>query len=126
MSVTTASTNRSVLNKIVQLYTELFAHDGYGEIRIEMRILKRGQKEVIVHCGKQYRFVVDQMDVKPTANAHTDTSHPLMERRSAVERRQHAAVPRNFKLERRAGGDRRRQSASMRAPLAQHGDALNG
>lgn len=39
---------------------EMLAHDGYGEMKIETRILKRGQKEVIVHFGKQYRFVVDQ------------------------------------------------------------------
>jgi hypothetical protein len=34
-------------------------HDGFGEIRVEVKILKRRQKEVILHCGKQYRFVVD-------------------------------------------------------------------
>jgi hypothetical protein len=45
--------------KISGLYDDLFAHNGYGEIKIEMRILRRGQKEVILHCGKQYRFVVD-------------------------------------------------------------------
>jgi hypothetical protein len=28
-------------------------------MRVELRILKRGQKEVIIHCGKQYRYVVD-------------------------------------------------------------------
>ena len=49
----------NVLSNLVQLYEELFEHDGYGEIRVEVRILKRGQKEVILHCGKQYRFVVD-------------------------------------------------------------------
>lgn len=48
-----------VLAKIGQLYGDLFEHDGYGDIRIEMKILRRGQKEVIVHCGKQYRYVVD-------------------------------------------------------------------
>lgn len=46
------------------LYDELFAHDGYAELRVEIRILKRGQKEVILHCGKQYRYVVDY---RPTA-----------------------------------------------------------
>lgn len=37
---------------------EMLSHDGYGELKVETRILKRGQKEVIVHFGKQYRFVV--------------------------------------------------------------------
>lgn len=41
------------------LYNMLAEHDGYGEMSIDFRILKRGQKEIIIHCGKQYRYVVD-------------------------------------------------------------------
>lgn len=55
----TQSTHGDVLGKLQDLYQEVFAHDGYGDIRVEMRILRRGQKEVIIHCGKQYRYVVD-------------------------------------------------------------------
>jgi hypothetical protein len=44
---------------IEKLFDECLLHDGYASIRVEMRILKRGQKEVIVDCGKQYRFVLD-------------------------------------------------------------------
>ncbi|MDR1728109.1 MAG: hypothetical protein LBT74_09360 [Acidobacteriota bacterium] len=53
------ATNRDVLEMFSRLYQEVFEHDGYGNIQVEMRILHRGQKEVIIHCGKQYRFVVD-------------------------------------------------------------------
>lgn len=53
------ATNQDVLGLFAKLYHEVFSHDGYGEIRLEMRILRRGQKEVIIHCGKQYRFVLD-------------------------------------------------------------------
>ncbi len=48
-----------ILGQIANLYTELFNHDGYGDFKVEMRILRRGQKEIIIHCGKQYRYVVD-------------------------------------------------------------------
>ena len=51
--------NQEILEKLQQLYHEIFAHNGYGDLRVEMRILRRGQKEVIIHCGKQYRYVVD-------------------------------------------------------------------
>jgi hypothetical protein len=51
--------NAAVKARMLALYDELFAHDGYGTLRVELRILRRGQKEVIVDCGKQYRFVVD-------------------------------------------------------------------
>ncbi len=53
------STNQDVIERFTELYNEVFTHDGYGDIRLEMKILRRGQKEVIIHCGKQYRFVVD-------------------------------------------------------------------
>ena len=53
------STNKAIKARLLKLYDEIFAHDGYGEIKVDMRILRRGQKEVIIHCGKQYRFVVD-------------------------------------------------------------------
>ncbi|MDO8940512.1 MAG: hypothetical protein Q7U98_15260 [Methylicorpusculum sp.] len=45
--------------KLSSLFDELFTHEGYADLRVEMRILKRGQKEVILHCGKQYRYVTD-------------------------------------------------------------------
>ena len=58
-SVLTKSTNQDVVSKLGELYREVFDHDGYGDMRIEIRILRRHQKEVIIHCGKQYRFIVD-------------------------------------------------------------------
>lgn len=45
--------------RLLQLLDEVIAHDGYGSIKVDVRLLKKGQKEVIVDCGKQYRFVVD-------------------------------------------------------------------
>jgi hypothetical protein len=53
------ATNEQVLGKVGELYDALFRHDGFGEMRIEMRILKKRQKEIILHCGRQYRYVVD-------------------------------------------------------------------
>ncbi|AFL72264.1 hypothetical protein [Thiocystis violascens] len=53
------NTHEEVLAKVSDLYADLTDHDGYGELRIEVRLLKRGQKEVIVHCGKQYRYIVN-------------------------------------------------------------------
>ena len=50
----------SLKDKLLLLLDDIIDHDGFGEIRIEVNILKRQQKEVILHCGKQYRFVVDR------------------------------------------------------------------
>lgn len=49
----------SAKQKLLELFDDVLAHDGFGEIRVETKILKRQQKEIILHCGKQYRFVVD-------------------------------------------------------------------
>ena len=51
--------NQDVKEKMLQLYDDLFRHDGYGEMKVEMRFLKRSRKEIIIHCGKEYRFVVE-------------------------------------------------------------------
>lgn len=59
VAIQTAAGNRQVLAKFHELYAEAIAHDGFAEIRVEIRILRKGQKEVILHCGKQYRYVVD-------------------------------------------------------------------
>ena len=55
----TTAASGPVLTKLNDLNNEALAHDGIAEIRVEIRILRRGQKEVILHCGKQYRYVVD-------------------------------------------------------------------
>lgn len=51
--------HEEVKKRINALYNMLVAHDGYGEMRVDFKILKKGQKEIVVHCGKQYRYVVD-------------------------------------------------------------------
>jgi len=53
------TSNAEVLARFEQLYSDLFSHDGYADMRVEMKILRKGQKEVIIHCGRQFRFVVD-------------------------------------------------------------------
>ena len=54
-----ADCHEKVKERINALYNMLVEHDGYGEMHIDFKILKKGQKEIIIHCGKQYRYVVD-------------------------------------------------------------------
>ena len=51
--------NQDVKEKMLQLYDDLFRHDGYGEMEVVMRFIRHNSKEVIIHCGKEYRFVVE-------------------------------------------------------------------
>ncbi len=51
--------HEAIIARIMDLYADLFLHDGFGSIRIEMRFLKKGQKEIIISSGKDFRFVVD-------------------------------------------------------------------
>lgn len=55
----TPSTPQYVKAMLLTIYDELFEHDGYATLKVEMRILRRGQKEVILDAGKQFRFVVE-------------------------------------------------------------------
>ncbi len=51
--------HEEILMTLGELYKDLFNHDGYGQMQVEIRFLKKKQKEVIIRCGKDYRFVVD-------------------------------------------------------------------
>ncbi len=53
------NSNSEVLAHIGELYGELIERDGFGEVTVVVRILKRGQKEVLVRCTKESRYVVD-------------------------------------------------------------------
>lgn len=48
--------------RIKSILNELCSHDGFGEFKVETKILKRKQKEVIIHYGKQYRYVIDAVE----------------------------------------------------------------
>ena len=48
-----------VVEKLKDLFDDLLGHDGYGRIEVDMKILRKGQKEVVLRCGKEYRYVLD-------------------------------------------------------------------
>lgn len=58
--------------RLLSLLDDVLMHDGYGSIRVDIRLLKKGQKEVILDCGKQYRFVVDVVTSTPDIGAASD------------------------------------------------------
>ena len=68
--ITAAIPVKLLKSKLMDLIDEVLAHDGFSDIRIEVKILKRGQKEVILHCGKQYRFIVANQDSKESINSN--------------------------------------------------------
>ena len=53
------STNQKIIEKVAELYSDLYEHDGFGSMSIDMKILKRKQKEIVLKCGCEYRYVVD-------------------------------------------------------------------
>jgi len=50
---------REMRSTLTAVLDDLLLHDGFGHIEIDMKILKRGQKEVLISCGKEYRFLVN-------------------------------------------------------------------
>jgi|TARA_B110000116_G_scaffold271244_1_gene291454 hypothetical protein len=50
-----------VKKKLIELYEQAVAHDGYSGFKVSVKILKRNQKEVIIDAGPQYRFVIGEV-----------------------------------------------------------------
>ncbi|MEM7012334.1 MAG: hypothetical protein AAF585_12710 [Verrucomicrobiota bacterium] len=50
---------------LMSVVDDVLLHDGFGHIEVDMKILKRGQKEILISCGKEYRFVVNYSSPKP-------------------------------------------------------------
>lgn len=52
--------NVSHVEKVMlKTFQYLMAHNGAGKMEVSVKLLKRGQKEVLIHCGRTYRFVVN-------------------------------------------------------------------
>ena len=49
MNVATQTSSELLKSKLMGMIDDVLIHDGYGDIHIEVKILKRGQKEVILH-----------------------------------------------------------------------------
>jgi hypothetical protein len=52
----------AVKKQILSVLDDAFQHDGFSEFKVEIKILKRQQKEIIVHYGKQHRYVLDYLN----------------------------------------------------------------
>lgn len=61
----TPTTDQALKARLLSLLDDVLMHDGFGSIRVDVRLLKKGQKEVILDCGKQYRFVIDHVVSAP-------------------------------------------------------------
>ncbi len=48
--------------QLLQSFDYLYEFGGFGHLEVDMKILKRGQKEVLIRCGREYRFVLDTND----------------------------------------------------------------
>lgn len=112
--------NQRFLRKFLNLYKDLLAHEGYGDLSINIRLVNNQEKEVRLFCGREYKFRVrtagpdgygrrGRLSFAGMATSGTDYDGP--ERRSGRDRRESVRrirnEPRHFKLERRVSGERR-------------------
>ena len=68
------ATHEIVLRRIEDLYRMLFSHTGYGEMAIEIRYLRKNEKEVLIRCGRQYRYIVPFEKEEEKCGATADNS----------------------------------------------------
>lgn len=59
-----AKSPEAVREMLLKTFEFLLTHEGSGKLEVSMKLLKRGQKEILIQCGRSYRFVVD-MPEKP-------------------------------------------------------------
>ena len=48
--------------KLLNSFEYLLSHNGSGHLEVNTKILKRGQKEIIIQCSRSHRFVVDMKE----------------------------------------------------------------
>jgi len=110
--------NGRFLHKFMHLYEELLAHKGYGDMAVHVRLVNDNEKEVLLRCGREYRFRIrtgsgrSATRYRLLAAAGRSNGYTGPERRSGMDRRgsgprRQLHEPRHFRLERRAGGERR-------------------
>lgn len=112
--------NISFLKKFVELYQTLTHHDGYGDMTVSIRIGQGGNREVVLLCGKEYRYAIGNpaadryprhykvVSVRGNRHAYSGPERRSgLDRRHGEERRERRSGPRNFRLERRLESDRR-------------------
>jgi len=62
--------------QLLQSFDYIYEFGGFGHLEVDMKILKRGQKEVLIRCGREYRFVLDTCDAserRPAADFLNDS-----------------------------------------------------
>jgi len=58
----------TVESKLVTLFREIVNHSGFGELKVHVKILRKGKKEVLLSSGKEYRFILKPiLDKEKTA-----------------------------------------------------------
>ena len=112
--------NLAFLNKFLALYQELIAHEGYGDMQVNIRKGQGGIKEVSLLCGREYCYHVGNQPegkrlrrykvvaARGNRYAYTGPEHRLQkDRRKLYDRRHKRDTPFQFRLERRLDGERR-------------------
>ena len=112
--------NINFLENFLHLYQELLEHDGFGDISVHIRWVRRDRKEICLQCGREYRYLVDIPEdnrewntFRVVQTGRSPSGYMGPERRSQKDRRDSGSqrrsrdVPRNFRLERRVMSERR-------------------
>ena len=48
--------------RLLNSFDYLLSHNGSGHLEVNTKILKRGQKEIVIQCSRCHRFVVDMKE----------------------------------------------------------------
>lgn len=48
--------------QLLKSFDYIMNFSGFGHLEVDIRILKRGQKEILIRCGREHRLVLDFPD----------------------------------------------------------------
>ena len=57
-----ADSEEKAKEKLLKSFEYLLCHNGSGHLEVNTKILKRGQKEILIQCSRCHRFVVDMKE----------------------------------------------------------------
>ena len=58
----TEDSEEKAKEKLLNSFEYLLSHNGSGHLEVNTKILKRGQKEILIQCSRCHRFVVDMKE----------------------------------------------------------------
>jgi hypothetical protein len=111
--------NLIFMKEFFYIFQDLMKHDGYSELNIKISQLNSKQKQVKLHCGREFTYNIHMTNITAphrykiidtTPHMYSGPERRSFQKRRLQEQRRTNNEPRNFRLERRLQSERRSEN----------------